>query len=153
MLWSPLYQVLNYAIDLMVADALSLYKDGITATNQIGVYEILGGKLAIITNLVWSIPILAFGIAKGGEFAMTQFISGMVAPVQGAAHHTTKTDLQDAMGAQTSWTGSNGVTSTYGAGTGIGGNTEKVNIDGNKVMEINCLVDDFSKEFVLKQEK
>ena len=134
MLWSPLYQVLNYAIDLMVSDALSLYKDGITATNQIGVYEILGGKLAIITNLVWSIPILAFGIAKGGEFAMTQFISGMVAPVQGAAHHTTKTDLQDAMGAQTSWTGSNGVTSTYGAGTGIGGNTEKVNIDGNKVM-------------------
>lgn len=25
-------------------------------------------------------------------------------------------------------------------------------IDGSKVMEINCLVDDFSKEFVLKQE-
>ena len=50
MLWSPLYQVLNYAIDLMVSDALSLYKDGITATNQIGVYEILGGQLAIITT-------------------------------------------------------------------------------------------------------
>lgn len=135
MLWSPLFQVLNFAIDIMVESALSLYPDGVTSTNQIGIYEILGGKLSMITNLVWSVPILAFGIAKGGEMAMSQFIGAMVAPVQGAAHHTTKTDLQSATGATESWTDAKGTNHTFGmatqgATTGLG-QTSAINQDGN----------------------
>jgi conjugal transfer mating pair stabilization protein TraG len=141
MLWSPLFQVLNYAIDIMVDDALQLYGNGINANNQIGVYEILGGKLTIITNLVWFIPILAFGIAKGGEMAMTQFINGMIAPVQQAAHHTTKTDLQSAMGKSESYATSDGKIASFGAATigevptGVGGQKTSMTSSGNSVQE------------------
>lgn len=136
MLWSPLFQILNFGIDILVDDALSLYSNGIDANNQIGIYEILGGKLAMVTNLVWSVPILAFGIAKGGEFAMTQFISAMVSPVQNAAHHTTKTDLQSAMGEKEGITLGDGRTATYGPLTGVGGQTSKINSNGNNVTDI-----------------
>lgn len=142
MLWSPLFQVLNFAIDILVDDALALYPNGIDSNNQIGIYEILGGKLAMVTNLVWSVPILAFGIAKGGEFAMTQFISAMVAPVQGAAHHTTKTDLQTAMGENDGFTtgdGRNahfGMANTNAATTGVGGQSSRINSSGNNVTDV-----------------
>lgn len=142
MLWSPLFQILNFGIDILVDDALSLYKNGIDANNQIGIYEILGGKLAMVTNLVWSVPILAFGIAKGGEFAMTQFISAMVSPVQNAAHHTTKTDLQSAMSENEGFTTGSGKNAHFGLAntnasmTGVGGQTSKINSNGNNVTDI-----------------
>ena len=142
MLWSPLFQILNFGIDILVDDALSLYKNGVDANNQIGIYEILGGKLAMVTNLVWSVPILAFGIAKGGEFAMTQFISAMVSPVQNAAHHTTKTDLQSAMSENEGFTTGSGKNAHFGMAntntsmTGVGGQTSKINSNGNNVTDI-----------------
>ena len=131
MLWSPLFQVLNFAIDLMVSDALSMYDVGLNASNQVGVYEILGGKLAIVTNLVWSVPILAFGIAKGGEFAMTQFISAMVSPVQNAAHHTTKDDLSSALNGKGEFTDNLGNNYKRDGNSGIGYESKNVNASGN----------------------
>ena len=131
MLWSPLFQVLNFAIDILVSDALSMYDNGLNTSNQVGVYEILGGKLAMVTNLVWSVPILAFGIAKGGEFAMTQFISAMVAPVQNAAHHTTKEDMTSALGAKTEFLGPDGNLSSRTANTGTGSESHHLNSNKN----------------------
>lgn len=141
MLWSPLFQVLNYAIDLMVDDALSLYSNGISASTQIGVYEILGGKLAVITNLVWSVPILAFAIAKGSEMGMVSFMNGMLSPVQNAAHHAAKTDVQSATTGNDSYLASDGSLSQYGGSsnsqlTGVGGQTTKLNDDGNTISTI-----------------
>ena len=131
MLWSPLFQVLNFAIDILVSDALSMYESGLNASNQVGVYEILGGKLAMVTNLVWSVPILAFGIAKGGEFAMTQFISAMVSPVQNAAHHTTKEDMSSALGGKAEYLGSDGNRIERNGNTGTGYESKNVNASGN----------------------
>ena len=133
MLWSPLFQVLNFAIDILVSDALSMYDNGLNASNQVGVYEILGGKLAMVTNLVWSVPILAFGIAKGGEFAMTQFISAMVAPVQSAAHHTTKEDMSSALGGKSEYLSPTGNHSERNGNTGTGYETKNVNSNGNPI--------------------
>lgn len=131
MLWSPLFQVLNFAIDILVEDALSLYSSGLNASNQVGVYEILGGKLAIVTNLVWSVPILAYGIAKGGEFAMTQFISAMISPVQSAAHHTAKDDLSSALSNNASYLTSDGVLGVKNETTGSGSAQRGLNADKN----------------------
>jgi hypothetical protein len=133
MLWSPLFQVLNFAIDILVSDALSMYENGLNASNQVGVYEILGGKLAIVTNLVWSVPILAFGIAKGGEFAMTQFISAMVSPVQNAAHHTTKDDMSAALGAKAEYLNPEGYRFERNGNTGTGYETKNLNANGNPI--------------------
>ncbi len=133
MLWSPLFQVLNFAIDLLVSDALSMYDNGLNASNQVGVYEILGGKLAIVTNLVWSVPILAFGIAKGGEFAMTQFVSAMVAPVQNAAHHTTKDDLSTALSGKSEYLGPDGIRNERNGNTGTGYESKNLNANGNPI--------------------
>ncbi len=136
MLWSPLFQILNYAIDLMVSDALSMYSTGITATNQVGVYEILGGKLAIMTNLVWLVPMLAFAIAKGSEHGLVSFISGMTQPVQNATQNATQEDLKNTLSGSTSYTTSSGRYAEFGGGTNKSPlTTANVNQDGNTVSQ------------------
>lgn len=97
MLWGPLFNILNYAMDLIVTDALSAYGN-VTIDSQMGIYTVLGAKLALLSKLVWSIPILAFAIAKGSDHAMVSFVQGMGQGVAAGGQQATRAEQQ---GAQT----------------------------------------------------
>lgn len=87
-LWAPLYAVMNYLMtsyrqsewlaQVNPANALSIsHSNLIQAGSQSDMN--IAGMLAI------AIPMLAYAIVKGGEMAMTSFVSGAVAPAQMAA--------------------------------------------------------------------
>lgn len=82
MLWSPLYTVLNFAMDVMVNSSLAAYDAGVAINSQMSMYQVLGAKLAVLAKLVWAVPMLAFAVAKGSDHAMTSFIGGMAQGVQ-----------------------------------------------------------------------
>ncbi|MCB5267225.1 MAG: conjugal transfer protein TraG N-terminal domain-containing protein [Candidatus Cloacimonetes bacterium] len=94
LLWGPLFLILNYAIDIMAAREIGSHIPGVTAQNQIDIFGALGAKVAILSKVVWSVPMLAFAIAKGSEHAMTSFIGGMgqgaSAAVSGALQQQTR---------------------------------------------------------------
>lgn len=82
MLWSPLYTVLNFAMDVMVNNSMAAYNAGVAINSQMSMYQVLGAKLAVLAKLVWAIPMLAFAVAKGSDQAMTSFIGGMAQGIQ-----------------------------------------------------------------------
>lgn len=82
MLWSPLYTVLNFAMDVMVNNSMAAYNAGVAINSQMSMYQVLGAKLAVLAKLVWAIPMLAFAVAKGSDHAMTAFIGGMAQGIQ-----------------------------------------------------------------------
>ncbi len=98
LLWSPLFQVLNYTMDVMIADTLSLYGGEISASNHTGIYMALSNQLATLANLVWSVPALAFAIAKGSDNAMVSFMAGMSAPLQQGVQAATRAEMQSLAG-------------------------------------------------------
>jgi conjugal transfer mating pair stabilization protein TraG len=104
MLWGPLFNVLNYAMDLMVSDALSAYSGGVAIDSQMGIYTILGAKLALLSKLVWSVPILAFAIAKGSDHAMVSFVQSMGQGVATGGQLATRAEQQGAQSGKVAYT-------------------------------------------------
>lgn len=94
MLWSPLYTVLNFAMDVMVDNSLAAYDMGAAINSQMGIYQVLGAKLAVLAKLVWAIPMLAFAVAKGSDHAMTAFIGGMAQGVQAGVSTANSQELR-----------------------------------------------------------
>lgn len=104
MLWSPLYTVLNYAMDIMVTNALSGYTSGPDLSNQLPIYTILGAKLAMLSKLVWAIPMLAFAVAKGSDHAMVSFIGGAGAGIAAGATQAGRSEMQAAQSGKAEYT-------------------------------------------------
>lgn len=99
MLWSPLYTVLNFAMDVMVDNSMAAFNAGVAINSQMSIYQVLGAKLAVLAKLVWAIPMLAFAVAKGSDQAMTSFIGGMAQGIQtGIAAANTQELRQTATG-------------------------------------------------------
>lgn len=94
MLWSPLYTVLNFAMDVMVDNSMAAYNAGVAINSQMGMYQVLGAKLAVLAKLIWAIPMLAFAVAKGSDHAMTAFIGGMAQGVQAGVSAANSQELR-----------------------------------------------------------
>jgi len=104
MLWSPLYTILNYAMDIMVANSMSGFNSGIDINNQMPIYTILGAKLAMLSKLVWAIPMLAFAVAKGSDHAMVSFVGGMGAGAAAGAMQAGRQEIQSAQSGKAEYT-------------------------------------------------
>lgn len=148
MMWSPLYTVLNYAMDIMVSHSVVAYGSAIIE-NQIPIYVALGAKLAMLSKLVWAVPMLAFAIAKGSDQAMVSFISGMGQGIgsgvssatgsdvaTGVSGKVAYTDLKNSSGAYSDNTGMHLQSSTNGS-YGRGNMTTAVSEDGTQVDSSN----------------
>ncbi|WP_162174212.1 conjugal transfer protein TraG N-terminal domain-containing protein, partial [Hydrogenovibrio marinus] len=87
-LWAPMFAITNYFINsfrqsqflaqVNPTDAISVMQSQLISSGAQSDLDIAG-------MLVMSIPVLALALAKGGEMALTSFISGAMAPAQQAA--------------------------------------------------------------------
>lgn len=79
MLWAPLYMVLNYFTGIQTQDIVQAAfwsHDGITMATQTDVWNAYASQLSLLAKLVWSVPMLAYAVAKGSDQAMVGFIGG-----------------------------------------------------------------------------
>jgi conjugal transfer mating pair stabilization protein TraG len=84
-LWAPLYAVMNFIISVQDAkktQALSLAGEEISALNSTALQADILGSSDIAGMMAMAIPMIAYAIVKGGEMAMTSFVSGATRPVE-----------------------------------------------------------------------
>jgi conjugal transfer mating pair stabilization protein TraG len=87
-LWAPLYAVMNYLMTSYRQTEWLAQVQPTSALNVLNSNMIQAGSqsdMDIAGMLAISIPMLAYALVKGGEMAMTSFVSGAIAPAQQSA--------------------------------------------------------------------
>lgn len=98
-LWSPLFAILNLIINIRFTGLLAASNGYFSLGTMPYIYQSANDIAAIAGNMAWSVPILAFAIAKGSDYAMVSLASG----IGGAASHSAgaaSTNISSAEGAQ-----------------------------------------------------
>ncbi len=94
--WGPIYAILH-RISMGHAQSYTLGLGGFTLYNQAGLESSMGDIAAMAGYMSMFVPMLAFGIAKGGAAAMssmtTSFMSGVQGSVSTAAHEASTGNL------------------------------------------------------------
>jgi conjugal transfer mating pair stabilization protein TraG len=84
-LWAPLYAVMNYLVtsyDRKEFMAHVTLGDEISASHSAAISDMVLSNTELAGMLAMSIPIIAYAIVKGGEMAMTSFVSGSTRPIE-----------------------------------------------------------------------
>lgn len=87
-LWAPLYAVMNYMMSIYEARE---FKAMITAGSELSPAFTSAIKTQVLSNsdiagmMAMAIPMIALALAKGGEMAMTSFVSSATRPIESNA--------------------------------------------------------------------
>jgi conjugal transfer mating pair stabilization protein TraG len=87
-LWAPLYAVMNYLVSSYnVKEMMARVNSGseLSAWHSSALQEQILGSADIAGMLAVSIPMIAYALIKGGQMAMTSFVSGATRPMESNA--------------------------------------------------------------------
>ena len=135
--WGSIYAILH-RISLGHAKTYTLTFDGLTLANQFGLQQNMSEIAAMAGYMSMFVPMLAYGIAKGGASAMssmtTSFMSGIQGAVSTAAHEGTTGNLSFGNVGLNSKNVSSGISITNDAGQMIHRHNDGTSsIDNSKV--------------------
>lgn len=87
-LWAPLYAVMNYLVSSYNAKELMARVNAgaeTSAWNSAEIQAQILGSADVAGMMAMAIPMIAYAIVKGGDMAMTSFVSGATRPVESNA--------------------------------------------------------------------
>lgn len=88
MMWTPISSILNYIAMIeieSIGSGLTSFTNGYSYEVKHAIDNEVTGTLAWVGSLYWLVPLIAYGIAKGSDYAFTQLATSFQGAAQGAA--------------------------------------------------------------------